>query len=357
MVLLSLFSTQAGRFAEKLFEPFLSPVSFGLHCPCTYENSMASVGPLRRVASSLLGKPVFARSLSGKVEHVTVIGGGLMGSGIAQVAAQSEHKVTLCDTSQDILNKSVKRIEQSLSRVAKKKIEGEEAQRQFVDNVVARISTATDPCAAVASMNSDLVVEAIVENIEVKRKLFSSLDKAAPEKTIFASNTSSLPIGEIAESTARLDRFGGLHFFNPVPVMKLVEVISIEQTSDATFTALESFGKAVGKHTVKCRDTAGFIVNRLLVPYLAESVRMAERGDASLRDIDAAMKLGAGYPMGPIELLDYVGLDTTKFILDGWHQKYPDNPLFKPSAMLNSLVEKGHLGVKTGQGFYEYPKK
>lgn len=280
-----------------------------------------------------------------------------MGSGIAQVAAQSQHRVTLCDTSEEILSKSMKRIEQSMARVAKKKVEGEDAQRQFVGDVIGRISTSTDPCATVASQDSDLVVEAIIENLGIKQSLFSALEKAAPAKTIFASNTSSLPIGDIASSTQRTDRFGGLHFFNPVPVMKLVEVVSIEATSEATYQSLESFGRAVGKHTVKCKDTPGFIVNRLLIPYLAESVRMAERGDASMRDIDAAMKLGAGYPMGPLELLDYVGLDTTKFILDGWHELEPENPLFKPSPMLNDLVAQGRLGVKTGHGFYEYPKK
>ena len=312
---------------------------------------------LRRSALSLVGKYQSRAASTGVVEHVTVIGGGLMGSGIAQVAAQTKHRVTLVDTSQDILDKSVKRIEQSLARVAKKKVEGEDAQRQFVSDVTGRITTATDACTAVTVANSDLVVEAIVENLGIKRDLFSALDKAAPAKTIFASNTSSLPIGEIASSTSRLDRFGGLHFFNPVPVMKLVEVVSIDATSDATYQSLENFGKAVGKHTVKCKDTPGFIVNRLLVPYMSEAIRMAERGDASLRDIDSAMKLGAGYPMGPIELLDYVGLDTTKFILDGWHEAYPENPLFAPSPMLNSLVAEGRLGVKTGHGFYEYPKK
>jgi 3-hydroxyacyl-CoA dehydrogenase len=177
----------------------------------------------------------------------------------------------------------------------------------------------------------------------------------APAKTIFASNTSSLSIGAIAESTPqRLDRFGGLHFFNPVPVMKLLEVVRIPQTSDETFNAMLEWGKAMGKTTVSCKDTPGFIVNRLLVPNLMESIRMVERGDATPEDVDTSMKLGAGYPMGPFELADYVGLDTTKFIIDGWSKRFPNETLFKPSSLLNKLVSDGKLGRKTGEGFYKY---
>jgi len=224
-----------------------------------------------------------------------------------------------------------------------------------LNDTLARLSISTD--AVEACKQSDLVVEAIIENLKIKKTLFEALDAAAPEHTIFASNTSSLPIGEIAEATKRLDRFGGLHFFNPVPVMKLVEVVRTPATSDATNQTLHDFSKALGKTSVQAKDTPGFIVNRLLVPYLMEAVRMIERGDAVAKDIDIAMKLGAGYPMGPIELADYVGLDTSKFILDGWHEKYPDNPLFKPCDLLNKLVSEGKLGKKSGQGFYDYSQK
>ncbi len=148
-----------------------------------------------------------------------------------------------------------------------------------------------------------------------------------------------------------------MHFFNPVPVMKLVEVISTSLTSSQTTAALAAFGTAVGKKTVACKDTPGFIVNRLLVPYMFEALRMCERGDASKEDIDAAMKLGCGYPMGPFELCDYVGLDTTKFIMDGWHKQYPSDPLFQPSELLNKLVAEKKFGTKTGEGFYKYPSK
>lgn len=276
-----------------------------------------------------------------------------MGSGIAQVAAATGHSVVLVDTSEDILKKSTKGIEGSLKRVVKKKFADKpEAGEEFVQKVLKNISTSTDAASVV--QGTDLVVEAIVENLKVKQSLFSTLDKVAPEHTIFASNTSSLPIADIAVSTARLDRFGGIHFFNPVPMMKLVEVIQAPGTSQETFNALLDFSKALGKHPVSCKDTPGFIVNRLLVPYLIEAVRLHERGHGSKEDIDVAMKLGAGYPMGPFELLDYVGLDTSKFIVDGWYQMEPENPLFSPSPLLNKLVSEGKLGKKTGEGFYKY---
>lgn len=279
-----------------------------------------------------------------------------MGSGIAQVAAQTGHEVTLVDVSDDLLKKSRKNIETSVGRVAKKKFsEDVKAAEKFAAETLGRLQLNTDAVKAVS--NADLVIEAIVENLETKQRLFATLDKAAPSSTLFASNTSSLPVKHIAVATTRMDRFGGLHFFNPVPVMKLLEVVRIPETSDETHKALLDFGKAMEKTTVEAKDTPGFIVNRLLVPYLMEAVRLYERGDASARDIDTAMKLGCGYPMGPIELLDYVGLDTSKFIMDGWHKQFPDNPLFAPSALLDKLVAEGKLGIKSGEGFYSYKKK
>lgn len=179
----------------------------------------------------------------------------------------------------------------------------------------------------------------------------------APNHTIFTSNTSSLSITEIASVTNRKDRFGGLHFFNPVPMMKLLEIIRTPETTDDTYNTIRNFGEKIGKTCIVCKDTPGFVVNRLLVPYMAEAVRLYERGDASARDIDTAMKLGAGYPMGPFELSDYVGLDTTVNILKGWHEKFPDNPLFKPIPLLEKLVSEGKYGVKSGEGFYKYNKK
>ncbi|XP_078117859.1 hydroxyacyl-coenzyme A dehydrogenase, mitochondrial [Sander vitreus] len=287
------------------------------------------------------------------IKHVTIIGGGQMGAGIAQVAASTGHSVTLVDTNEDILKKAVKGIEGNLKRVVKKKFADKpEAGEEFIQKALQNVSTSTDAGSVV--QGSDLVLEAIVENLKIKQDLFGGLDKLAPAHTIFASNTSSLPITDIASSTNRLDRFGGLHFFNPVPVMKLVEVIATSATSQETFDSLLNFSKKLGKTSVSCKDTPGFIVNRLLLPYIMEVIRMYERGDGSKEDIDIAMKLGCGYPMGPFELADYVGLDTIKFIMDGWSAANPDNPVFAQSELLTKLVAEGKLGKKTGEGFYKY---
>jgi len=291
--------------------------------------------------------------MSPVIQELVVIGGGLMGAGIAQVAAQTGHKVTLVDISQQVLDSSNARIAESIKRVAKKQFkEDAEGASKFIDSALSKL--AIDTTVDKSIVTADLVVEAVVENMGLKQKLFKEYDSKAPEKTIFASNTSSLPISEIASSTTRLDRFGGLHFFNPVPVMKLLEVVRIPETSDETFNAMLAWGKAMKKQTVDCKDTPGFIVNRLLVPYLMEAVRLVERGDASAKDVDLAMKLGAGHPMGPFELADYVGLDTNKFIMDGWSDRYPDETLFRQSELLNKLVADGKLGRKTGEGFYKY---
>ncbi|XP_065159755.1 hydroxyacyl-coenzyme A dehydrogenase, mitochondrial-like [Atheta coriaria] len=289
------------------------------------------------------------------IKNVTIIGGGLMGSGIAQVSAATGHNVTLVELNTDVLKKAQAGIQNSLGRVAKKMFKEKPADGdRFISETLKRLRGVTS--AEEGVQDADLVIEAIVENMDVKHKLFKAIDAAAPAKTIFASNTSSLPISEIASVTNRKDRFGGLHFFNPVPVMRLLEVIRIPETNEETYQAMMAWGKAVGKTCVTCKDTPGFIVNRLLVPYMAEAVRMLERGDATARDIDTAMKLGAGYPMGPIELSDYVGLDTTAFIVEGWHKKYPDNPLFAPPEKLRELVKQGKLGMKTGEGFYKHSK-
>jgi len=291
--------------------------------------------------------------LNAKIQEVVVIGGGLMGAGVAQVAAQTGHKVTLVDISQQVLDKSNARIGESIKRVAKKQFKDDaEGANKFIDSSLANMNIATS--ANDALLTADLVLEAVVENMALKQKLFAEYDQIAPAKTIFASNTSSLPISEIASTSNRKDRFGGLHFFNPVPVMKLLEVVRIPETSDETFDAMVAWGKAMKKMTVDCKDTPGFIVNRLLVPYLMEAVRLVERGDASAKDVDLAMKLGAGHPMGPFELADYVGLDTNKFIMDGWSSRFPDEPLFRQSEMLNKMVAEGKLGKKTGEGFYKY---
>ena len=287
------------------------------------------------------------------VKSVTVVGSGLMGAGIAQVAAQTGHKVWLVDVDTKVLKKAEDGIRSSLQRVAKRQYADDpKAGEKFIHEASSRISYSTD--AIESSKSSDLVIEAIIEKMGPKQELFARLDASAPKSTIFATNTSSLSITEIASVTQRKDRFGGLHFFNPVPIMKLVEVIRTADTSDCTITSLMDFSKALQKQPIACSDTPGFVVNRLLIPYMAEAVRLLERGDASARDIDTAMKLGAGYPMGPIELLDYVGLDTTKHILDAWSKKTPSDPLFQPIELLNKLVKEGKYGKKTKEGFYKY---
>lgn len=302
--------------------------------------------------SGILARNFSTSLVSNAIKNVTVVGAGLMGSGIAQVAAQAGNQVTLVEVNDAALQTGLGRIKTSLQRLTKKmpKEEGE----KLIDLTLSRIKGSSKVEDSVGQ--SDLVIEAIVENMDIKHKLFTSVDKIAPASAILASNTSSLSITEIASVTNRKDKFVGLHFFNPVPMMKLLEVIRTNDTSDATYNAVTEWGKSIGKTTIVCKDTPGFVVNRLLVPLLAEAIRMYERGDASPRDIDTAMKLGAGYPMGPFELADYVGHDTTKFIIDGWHKKFPENPLFKPVDALNKLVDEGKLGVKSGEGFYNYKK-
>eukprot|EP01061_Rhynchopus_euleeides_P038301 TRINITY_DN65775_c0_g1_i1.p2 TRINITY_DN65775_c0_g1~~TRINITY_DN65775_c0_g1_i1.p2 ORF type:complete len:314 (+),score=151.35 TRINITY_DN65775_c0_g1_i1:109-942(+) len=274
-----------------------------------------------------------------------------MGAGIAQVTAAAGKKVVLVDKNADILEKSRNAITKSITKIASKKFAAEPEQgEKWVADVIGSIRVETDGNAAAS--NASLVIEAIVENMDIKKSVWAELDKHAPAEALFASNTSSLSIGEMAKATQRPAQFGGLHFFSPVPMMKLVEVVQAETTSDETFDALFAFSKEIKKVPIKCKDTKGFVVNRLLVPFLMEAVRMVERGDATIEDIDTAMKLGAGHPMGPLQLSDAVGLDVTNAIIQGWHKEEPEEPLFKPSPLLEKLVAEGRLGMKVGKGFY-----
>jgi 3-hydroxyacyl-CoA dehydrogenase len=283
------------------------------------------------------------------IKKVGVVGCGLMGHGIAQVAAQGGCTVVAVETEQKFLDSGLARIDKSLAKLAEK---AKEKGGSFDAGAVrARISGSLD---RKALADCDLVVEAIVEDLGVKNKLFAELGRLCKKDTIFASNTSSFSVAEMAKASGRPSRFVGLHFFNPVQLMKLVEVVRTSETTDEVFAEARAFGEICGKSPVACKDTPGFVVNRLLVPYMAEAMKMADRGDASVQDIDTAMKLGCGYPMGPFELTDYVGLDTTLSILQGWVKRYPNEPVFKIPAMLEKLVNEKKLGRKSGQGFYKW---
>lgn len=283
------------------------------------------------------------------IKKVGVIGCGLMGHGIAQVAAQGGCDVIVVETEQKFLDSGLGRIDKSLAKLAEK---AKEKGGTFdAAGVRARITGSLD---RKSLANCDLVVEAIVENLEIKNALFAELGKICKPATIFASNTSSFPIAAMAKASGRPKQFVGLHFFNPVQLMKLVEVVRTNETSDEVFAAARAFGETCGKSPVACKDTPGFVVNRLLVPYMADAMRMLDRGDATAADIDTAMKLGCGYPMGPFELTDYVGLDTTLSILQGWVKAHPNEPAFRIPKALEEKVAQKKLGRKSGEGFYKW---
>ena len=290
-----------------------------------------------------------------KIEKVGVVGCGLMGHGIVQVAAQAGFEVVALETEQGFLDKGLGRIEKSLSKMAEKAVaKGKATAEEAEANRAAawgRISGSIDKASLA---DCDLVVEAIVEDLDVKKELFSELGGLCKPDTVFASNTSSFPIGEMAQASGRPARFVGLHFFNPVQLMRLVEVVRTDATDEDVFASARSFGEAVGKVPVACKDTPGFVVNRLLVPYMTQALQMLERGDATKEDIDAAMQFGCGYPMGPITLTDYVGLDTTLAILEGWVERFPNEPAFSIPGILRTMVHEGKLGRKSGEGFYKW---
>ena len=281
------------------------------------------------------------------IQKVGVIGCGLMGHGIAQVAAQAGMTVVVRETEQTALDKGLDRVRKSLGKLLSK----EKIDQATHDAALSRLTGTLD---LKALADCDLVVEAIIEDLGIKKALYKDLGAICKPSAILASNTSSFPVAEMGAASGRPERMVGLHFFNPVQLMKLVEVVRTPATSDDVFAEARAFGEAVGKVPVAASDTPGFIVNRLLVPYMAEAIRMVERGDASAADVDTAMQLGCGYPMGPFTLTDYVGLDTTLSILQGWHERYPDDALFTPPKLLVEKVAAGKLGRKTGEGFYKW---
>ena len=277
---------------------------------------------------------------------VGVIGCGLMGSGIAEVCARAGYAVVVREISEDLLQKGLGRIQKSLSiAVARDKISQEQA-----DQTIERIKGTLD---LAEFANCDLVIEAAVENMDLKKEVFVQLDQILPPHAILASNTSSLCITEMASVTHRGDRILGIHFFNPVPVMPLIEFVRTILTSDETMAIARDFGASLGKTMVTAKDTPGFIVNRLLIPYLLQAVQVYEDGLATREDIDTAIKLGLAHPMGPLTLLDLVGLDTTLFIADAMYDEYKD-PRYAAPPLLRRMVLAGQLGRKSGKGFYDY---
>ncbi|HAG98277.1 MAG TPA: 3-hydroxybutyryl-CoA dehydrogenase [Ktedonobacter sp.] len=280
------------------------------------------------------------------IRRVGVVGCGLMGGGIAQTCAQSGYETIVLEVNQQFLDKGMTRIYSAWDTMASK---GKLSQGQ-VDENRARLHGALD----LADLGDcDLVIEAVLENMEEKLRLFPKLDGMLKADALILSNTSSLSVTQMGAITKRPDKVCGLHFFNPAPVMKLVEIVQTISTSQATIETVRQFALSLGKTPVLAKDTAGFIVNFLLIPYLLAAIRMLENGMATKEDIDTAMKLGCGYPMGPFTLLDYVGLDTTMWAAEAIYEEYKD-PLYAPPPLLRRMVVSGMFGKKSGKGFYDY---
>jgi 3-hydroxybutyryl-CoA dehydrogenase len=284
-----------------------------------------------------------------KVETVGVVGCGLMGSGIAQVCAEAGYSVVVREVDGEVLKQGLARIESFLAKGVEKGKSTPERMREVLGRV--------QPTTEIAPLRGcDIVIEAIVENLAAKRELLVALDEACPPETIFASNTSSLSITEMAVASKRSPRFVGLHFFNPVPLMKLVEVVRSPLTSPEVFEAAFSFAQSLGKTPIRASDKTGFIVNRLIVPYMLDAIRAVEEGVGSVADIDEGMRLGCGHPMGPLTLLDFVGLDTTYYIANIMFDEFREKR-FAPPPLLKRLVQAGLNGKKAGKGFYDYSVK
>jgi 3-hydroxybutyryl-CoA dehydrogenase len=280
-----------------------------------------------------------------EITKVGVLGCGLMGSGIAQVAATAGFEVTVLEVEQAFLDKGFAGMEKSLAKFSEKGVlkESPQAIRQRLRGTTDKHDLA----------DCDIIIEAIIENVEQKKKIYAAIDGVVKKQAIFASNTSSISITELMTASKRPERFIGLHFFNPVPIMKLVEVVRTIATADEVYEAAYEFGKKLGKVPVRTSDKTGFIVNRILVPYLLDAIRAYEEGVGSIEDIDNAIKLGMGHPMGPFTLLDFVGLDTTYYITHVMFDEFREKRFASP-PLLKRLVMAGWYGRKSGKGFYDY---
>ena len=281
------------------------------------------------------------------IERVGVIGGGLMGSGIAEVCARAGSDVIVHEINPEAAEAAMSRIEKSLDRA----IEREKLDQAGRSEILSRIALSTD---LTEQADRQLVVEAATENEDLKKRIFTDLDEIVTDSdAIFASNTSSIPITRIASATSRPDHVVGLHFFNPVPVMALVELVTTVMSDPGVEDRAQAYAESVGKTVIRAKDRAGFVVNRLLIPFMLGAVRMYETGVATREDIDTAMRLGANHPMGPLELADFVGLDTTKYVADVLYEEFKE-PMYASPPLLTRMVEAGLHGRKSGQGFYDY---
>jgi 3-hydroxybutyryl-CoA dehydrogenase len=285
-----------------------------------------------------------------EIKKVAVLGAGIMGAGIAQVAAQVGLQVNMRDIDDKFLEKGMSTIRQSLGRIVKK----EKMTQAEADATVARIKCIKDLIEAVKDV--DVVIETIPENMALKKETYAKIDAVCPEKVIFATNTSGLSITDMASVTQRPDKFVGMHFFNPVPMMQLVEIVKGYSTSDVTLKAIQDLATKMGKATVIAEDTPGFVTTRLICILMNEAVHCYAEGIASAEDIDKSMKLGMNHPMGPLQLADFVGLDTVLYIMDSLHKEYGD-PKYRPPLLLRQMVRAGHLGRKSGNGFYDYTEQ